>query len=368
MYTGPHIASEGLVFGYDTGYGLVDNQTTYRFNKGEPTENLSLENGVIDWTSLDLGAASITRSTIVANEKYRFTSTVGGGLRILFNLSKLTNNLPYNLSYKYNIISGSSFVLNDWCDQSMVKIHKDYDTYKYSSGYGTRATYDNTYRFADIIMSDNTIVDIWDIQLEQKTHATPFTKTSRSVSGSLINLSKQGTVNLVGAQYDTEGMLLFDPITLHDPIDTNFGNGIDPTVTHFTVEAIVKSNVTEQGKMWMDTEGQGTNQRFYSAINTSETIGMGIQGSSWNNAVGLDIEFHHQVITMDGSQSKAYDNGELIVTKNYTSYTFVNNIHFGGRSSYPWKGYIHIAKIYNRVLTPEEIKQNFQSYKTRFGM
>jgi len=37
MYTGPHTINDGLVFGYDTGYGVSDNNTATRHSKGEPT-------------------------------------------------------------------------------------------------------------------------------------------------------------------------------------------------------------------------------------------------------------------------------------------------------------------------------------------
>ena len=30
MYTGPNIIKDGLVFGYDTGYGIADNQYRYK--------------------------------------------------------------------------------------------------------------------------------------------------------------------------------------------------------------------------------------------------------------------------------------------------------------------------------------------------
>ena len=36
---GPNIERDGLVFGYDTGYPIVDNDTSTIFSKGEPTIN-----------------------------------------------------------------------------------------------------------------------------------------------------------------------------------------------------------------------------------------------------------------------------------------------------------------------------------------
>jgi len=40
MYSGPHIAKQGLVYGYDSSYGLDTNGIATRFYAGEPTSNL----------------------------------------------------------------------------------------------------------------------------------------------------------------------------------------------------------------------------------------------------------------------------------------------------------------------------------------
>ena len=40
MYSGPHIAKQGLVYGYDSSYGLNTNGIATRFYAGEPTSNL----------------------------------------------------------------------------------------------------------------------------------------------------------------------------------------------------------------------------------------------------------------------------------------------------------------------------------------
>ena len=39
MYTGPNLVRTNLLFGYDTGYGVADNDTSTRFYQGEPTVN-----------------------------------------------------------------------------------------------------------------------------------------------------------------------------------------------------------------------------------------------------------------------------------------------------------------------------------------
>ena len=37
---GPNIERDGLAFGYDSGYGVANNNTATRFYRGEPTTNL----------------------------------------------------------------------------------------------------------------------------------------------------------------------------------------------------------------------------------------------------------------------------------------------------------------------------------------
>lgn len=42
IHRGPNTVKDGLVFGYDTGYGVADNSTATRFYPGEPATNNSI--------------------------------------------------------------------------------------------------------------------------------------------------------------------------------------------------------------------------------------------------------------------------------------------------------------------------------------
>ena len=55
MFTGPKIITDGLVFGYDTGYPQVSSSvSSYKFNKGQPTTNLipNIGTSVSGWTEV----------------------------------------------------------------------------------------------------------------------------------------------------------------------------------------------------------------------------------------------------------------------------------------------------------------------------
>ena len=76
----------------------------------------------------------------------------------------------------YRLLQGDSFDLGDWCDKT---IYNRIKTNNFLSGYGARSDYTTTYRFMDFIIGGDTIVDIWNLQLENRQYNTPFTINSR---------------------------------------------------------------------------------------------------------------------------------------------------------------------------------------------
>lgn len=149
----------------------------YTFNQfQEPTTNLLYDNKIINWTIGNL-TASVTRSTIEPNYKYKIASTTGGSFRFYIPLTKLINGETYNLSYNYEIKTpDGNFYMTDWCDRPITKIDDGYQ----ATAYGSCAEYSSVYRFMDFYISENTEVEIWNVQLEQKNHATPFVDGSRT--------------------------------------------------------------------------------------------------------------------------------------------------------------------------------------------
>ena len=55
MNVGPNIERDGLVFGYDTGHGMVDNHTSSRRYQGKPTTNY-LSSGVRNYNVVQTAA------------------------------------------------------------------------------------------------------------------------------------------------------------------------------------------------------------------------------------------------------------------------------------------------------------------------
>jgi hypothetical protein len=178
-------------------------------------------------------------------------------------------------------------------------------------------------------------------------------------NGTLINGTPFTTDNL--------GSLQFDGVD--DTVITNFGGGINVFSNPITVTGWIKSETTSGQRMWLDGGGNGTNQRFYAGLVTSTRADYGIQSSLWSSGIPVDIDWHHQAIVMNFGNAIYYDNGIQVHIKQYTSYTLNGNITFGGRvSSFQWLGLISNIKIYNRPLSAEEILQNYNATKGRFGL
>ena len=195
-------------------------------------------------------------------------------------------------------------------------------------------------------------------------HLIPFTGTERSTTQGLLDLTNNATINLSNVSFDSNAQMVLDGTD--DTINTGLFSGRNPATDPFTIEAVVKSDTTSGGRMWVDATNNGSNQRLYCAHAATGTgTPMGIQGSGWSSSAPHDTDYHHYVIVMDGSVARLYNNGEAHSTKNYTSYQ-IQALNIGGRNTYRWFGDIPIFKLYDRALTADEVLQNYNATKSRF--
>jgi len=153
-------------------------------------------------------------------------------------------------------------------------------------------------------------------------------------------------------------------------ISTNFGSTLNPSTTPFSICAWVKADSATASKMWVDAQGNGTNQRFYSALITDDNPSIfGIKGTAWSYSSNADTsKWYHQAIVMDNVAgiAQGYSDGKKKGQRTFSSYTLNNNLVFGGRSGYLWDGQIAIVQIFNGILTEEQVKQNFEQHRNRF--
>lgn len=384
----PRCVQDGLLVCLDSA-----NKRCFR---GEPTTNLFYDNGIKNWSIVGLGGSVINTTTIEENNRYRFESVSGiGQFRMYALLAKLTNGLTYNLSFKYKMISGSSFVYSDWCDVSVSsnRIIESRDDYYFQSGYGSRATYDSTYRFADFNLPVGSVVEVWDLQLEQRNYYTPFVNGVRGATvetgGGLFDLSGNSRHGELANNpvYNSPkgGSILFDGV--NDYIITNYDLSWNNT-NSAAIEFFCKPNNINQragivGKPspnWEWSIMHGEN----GITNSSLTFVYWTTGGGHTNGPVINIsnffstEWVHVVVSWNHitSETSIYKNGVLQRTDFWTAPSTNqnrnNNIYLGGgiytwNTGY-WNGELSLFRVYNRSLSAKEVWQNFNATRSRFGI
>jgi hypothetical protein len=151
-------------------------------------------------------------------------------------------------------------------------------------------------------------------------------------------------------------------------LTTPFGSGRNVYTNPISVCAWIKTDLTAPNKMWLDVGSNGTNQRFYCAlIDANSPNNFGIQGQAWGYGATSDTtKWYHQAIVMDNGTARAYYDGIAGGTKGFSSYTLPSNIIIGGRGGYEWNGQIAAVQIYDTILTPQQVKENFNQQRSRF--
>ena len=74
-------------------------------------------------------------------------------------------------------------------------------------------------------------------------------------------------------------------------------------------------------------------------------------------------------ITADTTSWKLYQNTTLITTQSGLSSVYLDNFNIGTSSgTFYYQGNIYVFMIYNRALSADEILQNYNAFKGRFGL
>lgn len=391
------ITTSGSVFAYDLG-------DTFNSYKGEPTTNLlipfptattlpstmifsyeyscSIENAPILGTPFD-------------NDKWvKFvkTSAVNGRATFL-NIGGLVAGGDYTWTAYTYINDSRNTSLTMGSDNSGVSFTLSNIPYNFSR-LGTLQRVTNTFRSVSGsqlqgIRGGSTDVTgstfyMTGFQVEYKDHATQIVSGSRSVSGSIIDVSGYNrTVNAVSGGYNSQAKLSFNGSSNI----LSVGN-LGTIGTQYSIECIFNSaNIVNYRNVY---------DMNYSTYNPNTgNVGprleqMSTPGIRWiwsgnttNNALYnssvitsiLANQNYHTVFTMNSGSVNTYFNGILTDSNVASSQGFITSFQdvVVGRGfvldpSRFFSGSIDVFRVYDRVLTPGEVLNNYYHYKTRFNL
>ena len=375
---GAKIVTNGLVFAYDMGPNPGVNKSW----KGKPTTNLVSDTiSQSGWSgsySL-IDSATKTFNVVISrgaatgsawrSHYWSVSSYVGSSVTISMDVELISeNNATFTHtnvgqgntgSFPYHI-AGSDVADRVRVESLPNKTHMTWSGIINSTGAVGISTWIN-----QTVAGGGVTLRISNVQIEANEFETPFVNGTRSNTEALLDWAGNNTITANSLTYNSDGTFSFASSLL----DTTIGSGRNVASNPITIQAFVKSNTTSGARIWVDATSNGTNQRLYSGLNAvGQSSGMGIQGSAWNSSIPIDTNWHYQAIVLDGSTATAYDNGVVASSKAYTSYTLPGNIIVGGRSGYYWSGEISAFSVYDRALTADEVKTNFNALRGRYGI
>ena len=404
FFRGPNIVKDNLVFGYDTGYPVVSGiSDTYRFNSGEPTENLFPEP---NYTITDGQVLNHIEFTRKPGQGYNGLDSLEGVVSSSYVSGQIQRRYTLNLAQGFHT---HSFYVKKNCDffriehlgtaqltsggttQQQFKVNPTTGIITPSSGftdYGIEDVGDwwKVWYKIEISGTGNAIFDyepvygigkrfeICGSQIEAKSHPTPFTAGTRSATQSLINLKQTTDIDLSNVSFDSNAQIIFDGSD--DQID--LGTGIlSLQNSSFTLEVILKWDGSATQTFLGYREPSHSNRKsIHWRIYDSGMLRFDFYGSSINSSAGaIEIgNWYHLSLTYDLSTDtcKCYRNGTLLMqgsTGPYNGSDAASNFYIGswGNLQY-FNGKVPIVKTYNKALSAEEVNQNYNAYKNRFNI
>jgi hypothetical protein len=386
IHRGPNPVNDGLVVGYDTGYGVADNSTATRFYPGAPTTNivpLSLSNS--SWFNEYSSGRTLRSETLFGQPVYEFKSNDGQIWISPFafnSYDRSTNDLTLSV-YAKNIGSSAASIGNYFGG--------DYSSDSLGNGNSKSLPADNTWRryswtrFSSAMAANylefrtaNAGVVISCPQLEIGRLVTPVVSGTRSSTASLIDLKKTTDIDVSNVSFDSTGQPTFDGTS--DYITIPGSSGI--TSNAKTVEIMFKMNGSYPNfsPLAIYSNGSSATDRIWLGMQNSKfrMHGWGTDDPEGTTIIAADT-WYVCVFSYDKTSQamKVYTNGVLETsTTNTQGGVTAQNTHNWSIGTVPggWQSVtysdadIPIFKVYNRILSDSEVKQNYNAYKNRFDI
>jgi hypothetical protein len=404
---GPDVSENGLVLALDAA-----NKKSYSQNEFQYSTD------IFGWSGTSANAATLSRDTIsspVGNTPLKMAVTgndphLGTYNSGVWNIAPAVNGQTWVVSVyvKASVATtgqififgansaGTGFVGGAWLAISAVTVNITTEWTRVSH-YITMANANVAFIHTRLDGPDSggTGQNIWwdGLQVERvpsgTTTPTPFTSSyyGGSVYKDLVGSNNGTLVSYPTYSGSNGGSLVFDHTTLQY---LNFSNTSSLQFLNrspYTLEAWVYPTRNPGASNWtgiFDRESNpgsgrdGYNIYFLGSASTNTTFATErfVAGSAAAPSITLNESvsvnsWSHIVGTYDGTTLSLYRNGSLVGTPATSTGNITNtskSLTIGVRGGQYFGGRISNSKIYNRALTAQEIQQNFNATRGRFGI
>ena len=392
IHRGPNTKKGGLIFGYDSGHGVCDNHTSSRFYQGKPTTNY-LSDGTIAAYNVVKSAGWHGATPTFTKGTSEFNTPIGtyntSGTSYMYSYDEVLDDDLSTLSSQ--VVTFSIYLRRtDTLGTVGMRIYDNVSGYStiYADVTGQFQRFSMTKTLGAnptriFVMIDNTnggIIDFHSPMLE-KGEASPFVDGTRSSTESLIDLKRTTDINVPNISFNSTGQPTFDGTNDYFVTDNSFLITGDQTW-----EVVAIANGGPNSPAGLLTNHQYTSPQSNFGINyvSGNRLGASIgytngtreySSKNTNYVIQVGVPFH-AVLKYDSSNNTIewFINGisdstySLSATPNFISQPICSGRWTPVYNDYYFNGEVYVGKVYGTALTPEEIKQNFNTYKNRFNI
>ena len=380
---GTNIVRANLVYGYDTGYGVADKNTSTRFYPGRPTTNL------INFATQDLN----TWNSYSAGNDGTFTTEFGtlgvkvnnrnswNGLYKSFNVGT-TGTYTFSAFFKYrggtSNNNGATVYISGWGGSDAATGLDKSKVNEWQRVTKTINVTDVSLTFYIISYGGSSSTDksSWDVtmpQIEKLSDESPFVNGSRTNTTSLIDLKRNNNIDLSYVSFDSTGQPTFDGTD--DYILTPFTREtLGDKLTMIAYYKYTGNSSRTYTPIFGGLES-GAGTEFFIGKNSGNT-NIGVQDGNYSGSFvtgsnAWDGNYHQIVYTYENGTGKIYLDGVLKNSGSFTKCNLAEQITVGREaegSGYWFLGDIPRACVYDNVLSAAEVLQDFNANKNRFNI
>lgn len=381
IYRGPGVINDGLVFGYDTGYGIADNDTATRFYPGETTTNLADTDAKRNFAAH--GGNSCTTSSAPEYgsgwKKLTVTNIAGNNYRVAqfpYITQPSGSTRTYSVEYDVTGLTGYKLKVDGSGGYSIVSIQGK-GRHSFSITPGSTGSYALFLVKSGTHTSINEVVYYRYYQVEVNSHATPFVDGARSATSSLIDLKRTTSINASYVGFDSTGQPEFDGSD--DYIDLGSDLAISPINQGWTAEYVFNTDSASTLQHFNGCE-EDVHNAGWLALYQSRLQVWDRTSNVWkmgDTVFASNTWYHIAFVQVNGTTMQFYVNGVAeggnhvgfawTAAKSAFFARYVGKYEYGGYSRY-FNGHIPVTRLYSKALTASEIKQNYNSLKNRFNI
>jgi hypothetical protein len=391
--SGPNTSGESsLAFAYD----VADAKNSYI---GEPTTNLANFNIASSGFGSDT-SGNLTQTANSSEATYRGRLSrkmvVGAGYwnAYVFDYNTGVSSAVFAVSYKVKTADGShpNTIIGGGYIYGSAGSFFPAPTFTYLSDGWYLATM--LYSGTSMVLNSLTGMNgsggpktfyIIDYQAEAKDHSTPFAGVAgtRSNTQGLLDLTRNNTVNLSNASFNSSAQILFDGTDDRIAVGNlgTIGNSYSIECVFYSTSVQSYRNTYDMNYSTYNPNTGNVGPRLEQVSNgtfnwiwSGNTSNNGLYNYTTSTSISANT-YYHTVFALSSGFVNTYKNGVLIDSNISSTQGYITS--FGdvsiGRGfildpSRYFAGIIPILKIYNRALSSFEVANNYRAYKSRFNL